>query len=139
MQPVPGAPARAEEQTVLLHPFLLPDFVLEVSAVGFWSLNRSATWLLGGATGGCTGRGHAPFCSTRPMLYSEMKGNCPPELSQCESLTCVGPSVSAQERAIQHPGSSQLIPVLPRGTKGLWWLVPFQRDTKRGSVSADGV
>lgn len=119
MQAVPGAPAQTDEQTALLHPFLLSDFVLEVSAVGFWSFDRSATWLLRGATGGCRGRGHAPFCSTRPMLYPEVKGNCPPELPECESLTCVGSSVSAQERAIQHPDSSQLIPVLARGTKGL--------------------
>lgn len=90
-------------------------------------------------TGGCRGRGHGPFCSTRPMLSPEMKGNCPPQLPECESLTDVGPSVCAQERATQRPESRRIIqPSLGcRGAVG--WSVPRQRHKPRLWVCSWGL
>lgn len=109
--PVTGAPAWTDEQIALVHPFLLSAFVLKVSAIGFWSFYRSATWLLGGATGitevgAETGVMHpsAPPDPCFPLKCREIfLLSC-----QCESLTCVSPSVSAQERAIQHPAAARL-------------------------------
>lgn len=68
------------------------------------------------------------------MLSPEMKGNCPPELPECESLTHMGPSVSAQERAIQHPDSSHIIPALLRGTEGLCGGQCLARGTQNAAL-----